>query len=104
MKGPHLLDNLLEELHGDQHSAALCAIEDTEIGDGGVHQRNAANRAGLLGRLIEDAHTVVVLLREIDALAVFALEAGHIRFEAHGSAAGGTVHCGLPHPAQNLAR
>jgi hypothetical protein len=87
-----LLDKRLEYLHGNQHAAAAGAIEDANLSDGGVDERNVADGAGLVGRITEDAHSIVVYFRKKDAVAILAPVAALIRFEVHWSAAGKTVH------------
>jgi hypothetical protein len=87
-----LLDKRLEYLHGNQHAAAPGAVEDANLGDGGIDEGNVADGAGLVGRVTEDAHAVVVYFRKKDAVAILAPVAALIRFEVHGSAAGKTVH------------
>src|ERR1039457_5954889 len=101
---PQLVSKGFQRLHGNQHSPASRAINDGNFGQCSPHQRRTANGTVLPGWLIENANTIVVLLRKNDSLAVVALKALHVRFEPHGSAAGGTVHWGFPHSAQNFAR
>jgi hypothetical protein len=61
-------------------------------GKNGIDERNLAERAILTALVIENAHAVVVSFRKVDALAILAPEALHIRLQLHRRAARRTVH------------
>ena len=89
--GPQRVDESLKLLHGDQHAAALGAVEKREFGEGGLHERKvAADGAGLVGSLLEYADAVVIGVGDDDVVAEVADKS--IAMGVHGSAAGGTVH------------
>ena len=69
MAGAQGFDEDEEVVDLKQHATAGLAIEQGLAGGGGVDERGAADRATLVRWLTEDAHAIVVGLREMERFA-----------------------------------
>src|ERR1017187_1295721 len=103
--GLQLLNQRQEIAHRHQHAATVRAGTDALPAEGGVHQRNRADGARRALRFAQQAYAFVILLGQVNGLAIIAGQALLVAFQAQRSAARRAVHgCGLPQPGQNLAR
>ena len=98
-----LFNEVDEGLHGDEHASAFPAGLEADAGERCVPERLAANGARPRRWLLSEANALVVGIRNVDALAEFALHVIAARCQVHRGSARGTVHCALPHPGQNFA-
>jgi hypothetical protein len=97
-----ILDEVREEVHGDEQAAAFAAEEDGRFGDRALGERDMAEGALVSRAVAEKGNAFVVLFGHYDGAAVVALE--DIAGDAHLSAAGRAVHCwGVPQSGQKWA-